>query len=906
MKEIEYEKDKKIRASWLGEDRKKFYGAYTVFAVLLFVCITCIFYGSGKSFVWKSDGLKQHYISLAYYGNYLRSILKKLFIEHTFEIPMWDLHIGYGSDILTALSYYVMGDPVNLLSVFVPEKYTEYLYGFLVFLRIYLAGLAFSRYCFFHKNCQTPVLLGTMIYITSQWVLATGFDHPFFLTPCIYFPLLLLGVDRILAGKKPYVYIFSLGIAGMVNFYFFYMLGILTVVYAVFRYFMIYRGWKWKTIGRPIGRFFLYTLAGLCISAVILLPVVMQVLGTGRVGASYYVSALYSPAFYKSLPTALIGTRLARYTIIGVAGVCALSITVLFLQKRRYTGIKAGFFFLVLMFCIPYVGHVMNGFSYVSNRWSWAGVMFFAYLFVKMYPEFFTLDLRKRKVVCVLGVLYGGYILWYHKEHVIGNKLAGLVVVLTALALLWVQGTGYTGRRCMKRLLAASVAVSVAANIFGAFWLGKDGWERTARHEEAGEVYDRTHNEIQTALKETEGNAAYRYEAGSVPTLFNEAMLNGLNGGLYYFSVAPYGVSSFFEDNYVQNPAEQKIANLGGRAWLMKLFSMKYFAGYEDEVPYGYAPLETEASLEEGTGLYEDAGALPLVYTYDSYLPEEEFETLDPAQKQEAMLQGVVLEERSLPKCSPGYTSEKISYKVTEEDGVEAMEDGIQVKKKGAVCTLEIEGKEYCETYLSFTGLHYEGLDRTDRLLFEDSTITNGGILARTEAPGGWKEQSVSLRSPKSRFQGNRSNYVLNLGYQKDGVKKIELVFSSPGKYSFENLDVICQEMEMLNVWAEDRIEESISGFAAEGNRVSCQVTLDQPKALVFSIPYNPGWSLTVDGKEAELKKANGMFMAAELSEGEHEVELTYHTPYIGIGAALTAIGLLAAALSYRRKNIKY
>ena len=30
---------------------------------------------------------------------------------------------------------------------------------------------------------------------------------------------MLLGVDKILEGKKPFVYILSLGVAGMVNFY---------------------------------------------------------------------------------------------------------------------------------------------------------------------------------------------------------------------------------------------------------------------------------------------------------------------------------------------------------------------------------------------------------------------------------------------------------------------------------------------------------------------------------------------------------------------------------------------------------------------------------------------------------------------------------------------------------------
>ena len=43
-------------------------------------------------------------------------------------------------------------------------------------------------------------------------------------------------------------------------------------------------------------------------------------------------------------------------------------------------------------------------------------------------------------------------------------------------------------------------------------------------------------------LKEIPGIAAYRYEKRDVPdTLYNDAMLNGLNSGQYYFSVAPYG-----------------------------------------------------------------------------------------------------------------------------------------------------------------------------------------------------------------------------------------------------------------------------------------------------------------------------------------------------------------------------
>ena len=60
-------------------------------------------------------------------------------------------------------------DPLTLLSVFVPASKTEALYAFLIFLRIYLAGIAFSRYSFYHKNSKQATFMGTMIYIFAGW-----------------------------------------------------------------------------------------------------------------------------------------------------------------------------------------------------------------------------------------------------------------------------------------------------------------------------------------------------------------------------------------------------------------------------------------------------------------------------------------------------------------------------------------------------------------------------------------------------------------------------------------------------------------------------------------------------------------------------------------------------------------
>ena len=108
-------KNKEKCIKWKNAD---FYLFYTLAFAGIALFLYMRFYLNGKSLVWSHDGVPQHLNSLAYYGRYLRKILHTLFIEHKLSIPMWDLNIGYGSDILTTLHYYVIGDPLTLLSVF--------------------------------------------------------------------------------------------------------------------------------------------------------------------------------------------------------------------------------------------------------------------------------------------------------------------------------------------------------------------------------------------------------------------------------------------------------------------------------------------------------------------------------------------------------------------------------------------------------------------------------------------------------------------------------------------------------------------------------------------------------------------------------------------------------------------
>ena len=83
----------------------------------------CWFIINKKTLIINSDGWRQHFAAFVYFGKYGREILETLFETHKFVLPQWDFSIGLGSDILTTLHFYAIGDPLDLLSIACPAKY---------------------------------------------------------------------------------------------------------------------------------------------------------------------------------------------------------------------------------------------------------------------------------------------------------------------------------------------------------------------------------------------------------------------------------------------------------------------------------------------------------------------------------------------------------------------------------------------------------------------------------------------------------------------------------------------------------------------------------------------------------------------------------------------------------------
>lgn len=895
-------------------DKKRnidFYLLYTLVFLAVALALYLKFFANGKSLVWSHDGVPQHLNSLAYYGKYLRKVLHTLFIEHKLSLPLWDMHIGYGSDILTTLHYYVIGDPLTLLSVFVPASKTEALYAFLIFLRIYLAGIAFSRYSFYHKNSKQATFMGTMIYIFAGWTIYAAMKHPYFSNPMIYLPLILLGIDKIYKKQKPYVFIWSVSLAGLSNFYFFYMLGIFMVLYAIFRYFDLFADRSIKNIGKWLGVFAVYSVIAVLIAAVILLPVILPVFGTDRFKAENYVPLFYDRIYYEKYLGCLIGENMIQWGVAGYTAVSLAGVFVLFSKKKKYTALKAGFVLLNVFLLLPYAGHVLNGLSYVSNRWIWAYGMLIAYIFVKIYPELFALTLTEKRKVFVMLLIYCILALLPEAARTQRNLMAMVLLSLSTFTVLSF-GNIFTRERNLTVMVAGFLIAGILFNMHYQYSYEKD---YLSEFTDSGKALEKLETGVDRAVLSTDDPSVYRYDQMDTNSSENSSMQMGTNSTAYYFSVASSSIANFFDEMYLNTPWEQHYNNLDGRTILDRLASVKYFVvkkGKESDLPYGYSRLSGEAEKNGKTYLaYADEDALPLGYTYDSWISREDYDKMTVTEKQQALLQGVVLDDSSLPETETHFNDREVSYYTSEGKGCRLKNGKVVVTQENAQLKLVFKGEENAETYLITEGLDYEGLSPremiSDKKWSKMTTYEQNKLLEENSNWRYWKEsqkasiqiggrflkKTIQIFTDKYNAYSGKHNFLCNTGYSEKGRHTITLTFENTGVYSFDSLKIYCQPMTEIDSQTSKLGEEVLTDVKIGNNEINGKISLSDTKALVLSIPYSEGWTAYVDGEETELKEANTMYMALELPKGDHEIHLVYWTPYLRTGLCLTCIGVL-------------
>ena len=176
------------------KNRASYYFRFTLLFLLTALIIYAPFILTQKSFVWAHDSYTQHLKAMIFISRWYRQTLKSLLKFDFKAISTYSFSIGYGSDAMSTLAYYGVGDPFYLLSALVPAKYIYLFYCLLIPVKNYCSGLAMSALCRFRwpsAEHDRGCLAGSMIYTFCGFAL-------------IIFPRVLLGIVKVRDGRRPW------------------------------------------------------------------------------------------------------------------------------------------------------------------------------------------------------------------------------------------------------------------------------------------------------------------------------------------------------------------------------------------------------------------------------------------------------------------------------------------------------------------------------------------------------------------------------------------------------------------------------------------------------------------------------------------------------------------------------
>ncbi len=192
----------------------------------------------------------------------------------------WSWITDLGSQFIGSYSFYLLGSPFFWLTIPFPNWMVPYLMGPLLILKFACAAL--TAYMFirrFTSRAETAMIGGLLYAFSGFSVYNVFFNH--FHEAIIVFPLLMLAMEVFWAEKRRGALILAVFVSALTNYYFFFGMVIFTIIYWFIR--ICSKSFKFS-----ISQFLLMLfecVVGLLLAAAILLPSILVVLQNDRLGS---------------------------------------------------------------------------------------------------------------------------------------------------------------------------------------------------------------------------------------------------------------------------------------------------------------------------------------------------------------------------------------------------------------------------------------------------------------------------------------------------------------------------------------------------------------------------------------------------------------------------------------------
>ncbi len=230
-------------------------------------------------------------------------------------------------------------------------------------------------------------------------------------------------------------------------------------------------------------------------------------------------------------------------------------------------------------------------------------------------------------------------------------------------------------------------------------------------------------------------------------------------------------------------------------------------------------------------------------------------------------------------------------------------------KNQGLYRTLVVGDRKFSNNFATqYAIFNPEGYDSLNNqsyssFVFEAQKLHKDYIaLRRSDAELGFKDNlEIALENEGKRrlLDTLGVRYLIVEGEDRNIVSKFNgfvKAFEHGEVAIFEN-ETVFDRAFLASSWQELNKEDIFLESNAEivsYEPSEVQVKTDSPEAkfLIVTDNYYNGWKVKVDGKEAEILKANSTFRAVKVDAGQHQVEFYYDSEIFKLGTAVSLLGV--------------
>ena len=153
----------------------------------------------------------------------------------TGEFVLYDTNTFLGVNNIGSNSFYYLFDPFFIPILLFPRQFVPQGMAIITIFKMALSGLVFYAYMRTLGASRRASKITGLAYAFSGWITwYLWFNH--FTGVAVAFPLILLGIEKVLKKKNPLILMSAICLIGFVNFFFMFCYVICALFYAAFRY----------------------------------------------------------------------------------------------------------------------------------------------------------------------------------------------------------------------------------------------------------------------------------------------------------------------------------------------------------------------------------------------------------------------------------------------------------------------------------------------------------------------------------------------------------------------------------------------------------------------------------------------------------------------------------------------